>query len=263
VVSSLVQGFFPHLARSIADSAQLREAVKQAVRDLSASSLQTSSVNDYLRAIRAFLAWLHEEQHSTELIKVAYLKAEQKTIATFNSQQVERVLRWKPRTFSQFRLQALTSTLLDSGLRIQEALELRREQIDFDNMLMSVKGKGQKHRMVPISFELRKVLFRWLGKHEYPLVYPTRQGTRLTQRNLLRELKALGRTLRITGVRFSFHTFRHTFAVNYIRAGGNLYYLSRILGHASVKTTERYLGSLGAEDLRAVHDKLSLLNPAR
>jgi site-specific recombinase XerD len=50
--------------------------------------------------------------------------------------------------------------------------------------------------------------------------------------------------------------------VNYLRAGGNLYYLSRILGHTSVKTTEWYLGSLGVEDLRAVQDKLSLLNPA-
>jgi integrase len=76
---------------------------------------------------------------------------------------------------------------------------------------------------------------------------------------MLRDLKLLGRWLDMTGVRVSFHTFQRTFAVNYLRAGGNLYYLSRILGHTSVKTTERYLGSLGVEDLRAVHDKLSLL----
>ena len=57
----------------------------------------------------------------------------------------------------------------------------------------------------------------------------------------------------------SFHTFRHTFAVSYLRAGGNLFYLSRILGHSSVTTTEKYLQSLGVEDLQAVHDRLSLL----
>lgn len=57
----------------------------------------------------------------------------------------------------------------------------------------------------------------------------------------------------------SFHTFGHTFAVSYLRAGGNLYYLAHILGHSSVKTTERYLESLGLEDLQAVHDKPSLL----
>ena len=52
-------------------------------------------------------------------------------------------------------------------------------------------------------------------------------------------------------------------AVSYLRAGGNLFYLSRILGHSSVTTTEKYLQSLGVEDLQAVHDRLSLLNPAR
>jgi integrase/recombinase XerD len=113
--------------------------------------------------------------------------------------------------------------------------------------------------MVPFSFELRKVVYRWLAKHKFDLVFPTSEGTALDQRNLLHTLKAIGRNLGVNGVRVSFHTFRHTFAVSYLRAGGNLYYLARILGHSSEKTTERYLESLGPEDLQAVHDKLSLL----
>jgi site-specific recombinase XerD len=52
-------------------------------------------------------------------------------------------------------------------------------------------------------------------------------------------------------------------AVSYLRAGGNLFYLSKILGHTSVTTTEKYLQSLGVEDLQAVHDRLTLLNPGR
>jgi site-specific recombinase XerD len=49
-------------------------------------------------------------------------------------------------------------------------------------------------------------------------------------------------------------------AVSYLRAGGNLFYLSKILGHTSVKTTERYLQSLGVEDLQKVHNGLSILS---
>jgi integrase/recombinase XerD len=64
----------------------------------------------------------------------------------------------------------------------------------------------------------------------------------------------------VSDVRCSFHTLRHTFAVNYLRKGGNLYYLQRILGHSSITTTERYLRSLGIEDLQKVHDGLSLLS---
>ena len=63
----------------------------------------------------------------------------------------------------------------------------------------------------------------------------------------------------ITGVRCSWHTLRHTFAVSYLRKGGNLYYLQRIMGHTPISTTERYLRSLGIEDLQKVHDGLSLL----
>ena len=153
--------------------------------------------------------------------------------------------------------------LLDTGLRIEEALSLQRDQLDLENLLVKVKGKGEKHRIVPMSFELRKVLYRWLSRHESSRIFPTVQGRRLTQRKLLRDLKLLGKKLGVNGVRVSFHTFRHTFAVNYLRSGGNLFYLSKILGHSSVTTTERYLQSLGVEDLRAVHDRLSLLSNAR
>jgi integrase/recombinase XerD len=68
---------------------------------------------------------------------------------------------------------------------------------------------------------------------------------------------------RIAGVRTSWHTLRHTFSVGYLRNGGNLYYLQRILGHSSITTTERYLRSLGIEDLLKVHDGLSLLSARR
>jgi len=241
----------------------VKEAVKRGVVNLASSTLQPSSINDYVRAMNAFLRWCHAEGHLSELIKLGYLKEERKVIQTFSPQQIKALLSWKPRTFSDYRLHALVATLLDCGLRIQEALELRREQVDLENLLVKVKGKGEKHRIVPISFELRRVLYRWLGKHKFGLVFPTLQGREQNQRNMLRDLKDLGRRLSITGVRVSFHTFRHTFAVSYLRAGGNLFYLSRILGHSSVTTTEKYLQSLGVEDLQAVHDRLSLLNPAR
>jgi integrase/recombinase XerD len=66
--------------------------------------------------------------------------------------------------------------------------------------------------------------------------------------------------LKISGVRCSPHTLRHSFAVNYLRAAGNLFYLSRILGHTSVKTTERYVQSLSVSDFQAVHNGLSILS---
>jgi site-specific recombinase XerD len=110
-----------------------------------------------------------------------------------------------------------------------------------------------------MSLELRKVLFRWCQRCPKTYVFGTRSNTRLTVRNFQRDFKAICTQLGITDVRCSPHTLRHTFAVSYLRAGGNLFYLSKILGHTTVKTTERYLQSLDAGDLQAVHDRLSLL----
>ena len=195
-----------------------------ALRDRGPSPI---SCNTYCRAINAYLRWLHDEGHVRELLRIAPLKTERKVLATFSRAQVDAFLHWKPRTFSGHRLHSLVALLLDAGLRIEEALGMRREQVDLENLLVTVKGKGQKHRVVPISLELRKVLYRWLTRNDFDLVFPTQNGGRQTQRNILRDLKLLGRKLTLTGVRVSFHTFRHTFAVNYLRAGGNLFYLSK------------------------------------
>jgi integrase/recombinase XerD len=149
---------------------------------------------------------------------------------------------------------------MDTGLRVNELLCLTRQDVDLENLVLRVKGKGNKHRLVPMSIELRKLLYRHLAVQKHAIVFCTRDGCKVTQRNLLRDFKVGCEKLGIVGVRCSFHTLRHTFAVSYLRAGGNLFYLARILGHTSVKTTEKYLQSLGVEDLQEVHDRLTPLS---
>lgn len=217
------------------------------------------TVNCYLRCLNAYFRWLHTER-GQPLLHVPKLKEEQKVIAVFSASDITRMLGWKPKGFTKHRMHALVCTLLDTGLRISEALAIRRDGVDLENMLLTVVGKGRKERKVPISLELRKVLYRFLLQHKFDLVFCTKAGTRLTRRNAERDFEVLGKKLAIRGVRFSPHTCRHTFAVNYLRAGGNLYYLSRILGHTSVTTTERYLQAVGTQDLQKVHDRLSLLS---
>lgn len=253
------RAFAPHLKAVPLESLALRQALKAGVVAASCSNLQPSSINDYLRAMNAFLRWCRDEGHLPELIKLDYLREEQKVIPTFAPQQIERLLAWKPRTFAEHRLSALVALLLDSGMRISEALGLLKSDVDFDNVLIRVRGKGGKHRTVPMSFELRKVLFKFFRRQDSDLAFPTRTGTRCIARNLLRDFHWLAKELKITGVRFSPHSFRHTFAISYLRNGGNALYLQRILGHSTLEMTNRYVRSLGIEDLQAVHDRLTLL----
>jgi site-specific recombinase XerD len=217
------------------------------------------SINTYLRCLKAFLKWAYEEGVIREPVKLSWLKEEQKVLATLSEAHVRALLGWKPANAAGTRLHCLICLLLDTGLRISEAISLTKEDVDFENLVLKVRGKGMKHRLVPFSRELRRLLWRHVQRTDH-LIYATRNKTRLSSRDVLRDMKKIGGQLGIIGVRLSPHTLRHTFAVSYLRAGGNLFYLSRILGHSSIETTQRYLQSLGVQDIQAVHDKLSLLS---
>lgn len=250
------------------DIHNIRPSLRQLIQAQLEKGNKPVSVNSWLTGIRAYLMWLHNEGFLKEKPRVELLKFEQKVIATFTTAQVEKLLAFKPASATTRRTHAATCLLLDSGLRVAEMVALSPADVDFENLLLKVHGKGNKQRIVPMSFELRKRLWQYqmkaarnshgLGDVRY--FFGTRTNTRVTVRNFQRDFKVLGKQLGIVGVRMSPHTLRHTFAVNYLRAGGNLFYLSKILGHTSITTTQRYLQSLGIEDLQAVHNKLSLLS---
>jgi integrase/recombinase XerD len=222
------------------------------------------TVNTYLRCLKAFLRWCHEEKLIDEPIRLAWLKEPSKILPTFSPEQIKRLIEYRPTSPSGRRLHMMALVAIDTGLRIAELLSLMRSGVDLDNLVLRVMGKGAKERLVPISLDLRKRLYRYLSSHTAvpgSLVFATKYDGQLSQRDVLRDFKKLAKRAGLDsgGVRCSFHTLRHTFAVSYLRSGGNLYFLQRILGHSSLATTEKYLRSLGVADLQAVHDRLSPL----
>jgi integrase/recombinase XerD len=91
-------------------------------------------------------------------------------------------------------------------------------------------------------------------------LFPTRAATKLNQRNALRAHYALLNRIHIP--KSGFHRLRHTFATSYLQNGGDVVRLSRVLGHAQVTTTVRYL-HLVTTDLQKPHQQLSILNRLR
>jgi integrase/recombinase XerD len=153
----------------------------------------------------------------------------------------------------------MVSLALDTGCRVSELVGLKRTALDFENLIVSVRGKGDKERIVPISIECRKILFKFLQKHDFDFVFPTLHGGKVYYRSALDQFKKLCKKQGVFGVRLSWHTLRHTFATCYLRDGGNIIYLSRILGHTSVQTTQMYVQN-NVQDLALVHAKTSLLS---
>jgi site-specific recombinase XerD len=96
------------------------------------------------------------EGHISESLAIPKVKQPKRIIPTYSADDVVRILSHKPRNHTERRLLSVLALLVDSGLRIEEALILRRAAIDLDSLVITVKGKGQKDRIVPFSIECRK-----------------------------------------------------------------------------------------------------------
>jgi integrase/recombinase XerD len=228
------------------------------------AGVRPRSVNTYLQALNAFGVWLHQE-HGEDRVHQKLLQTEKRVLVTLTEKELRTLLAFKPQTFPQWRSYALVSTILDTGGRIEELLIAKELDFDFENPLVTVYGKGRKERKIPFSFELRKLLFRYVQfKHKHGvsdyLMFPTRDGTKWSQRTALRSHYIL---LQKVGLPMSgFHRLRHTFATQYLKAGGDVVRLSKLLGHSQITTTQKYEHLL-TEDLQAPCQRLSILSRLR
>ena len=189
------------------------------------------------------------------------MKEPKNILPTLTDSQIQRLISWKPKGKYERRLHLLILFLLDTGCRISEALNVRVREIDFDNLLVVLDGKGRKQRVVPFSFELRKAMFRYCkeaNRTPDSLLFANRSGTILGRRNVLRSVKLLCRDLGFEPPARTLHSFRHTFAVNYLRRGGSAFHLQKVLGHSTLEMTRRY-ANLVTSDLSAIHERVSLL----
>lgn len=256
-VSPATLEWYKHSFKWLPSESPSQDELKDAVMRMREKGLKATGCNSAIRAINAYLKW------SGSALKIPALKEPELILPTFTAEQVSRLVKWKPQTFYQRRLHLLVLVLLDTGCRISEALSLRVSEIDFDNLLVTLDGKGSKQRMVPFSFELRKVLFRFVTEYRKPdaLLFSSRSETKLGRRVMLRDVKLLCKRLGFNPPARTLHAFRHTFAVNYIRRGGSVFHLQKVLGHSTLEMTRRY-ANLVTADLQAMHERVSLLRAA-
>jgi integrase/recombinase XerD len=243
---------FKWLANPTPTDADLRDFVIR----MREQGLKATSCNARIRAVNAYLRWSGSPLH------ISRLKEEQRVLPTFTVDQIARLAAYKPKRKYQKRLHTLVLLLADTGCRINEALSLRWCDCDFDNLLLTVQGKGRRERKVPMSFQLRRALWRFKQTSTFDdLVFCTRRGTKLGRREVLRDVKVLCNRLGIKPPERTLHAFRHAYAIHYLRKGGSVFHLQRVLGHTTLDMTRRYV-NLTTEDLQKAHQATSLLADA-
>lgn len=155
--------------------------------------------------------------------------------------------------FLRYRNHAIFATLIFTGLRKQELLNLKYTDIDTDNFTIFVKqGKGNKDRIVPMSYTLAQSLKRYKDERKRlnktnPEFFSSLRGNVGFTDNGLKKL--VDQVRKSSGVSFTVHKLRHTFATLMLEGGCDIYSLSKMMGHSDIKTTTIYL-SASAEHLR-------------
>lgn len=153
------------------------------------------------------------------------------------------------------RDRALLELFYSSGLRVSELCGLRWRDLDLDQGLVGVRGKGGKERVVPVGSHARDALAQWRASRAAganDCVFPGRDGRPLTTRAVQLRLKQLALRQGVAK-RVHPHLLRHSFASHMLESSGDLRAVQELLGHADIATTQIYT-HLDFQHLAKVYD---------
>jgi len=225
--------------------------------------LKITSVDAHVRAIKVFLNFLYKEGYWEENLSSTLKRPRlpKQFPHVLNDEQVNLLLKApNKKTWEGYRNYVMLLTFLDTGIRLSELLTLTIDRTNLIRGSLLVEGKGEKEREVYMGKTLRKEMSRWLKMRGfYPYedrVFVTRDGRPLKKRGVEQIVERLAKKVGIQGVRCSPHTLRHTFATNFIRNGGDVFTLQRLLGHSDIQTCMIYV-HMGGKQLREAMLKYS------
>jgi integrase/recombinase XerD len=244
---------------------QFAEYLKTRVNPKTGKPISTYTQHGYFQVIKTFLKWCADEEDLESLVsakmlkKVPQVKVDIKVIEIFSDDQVRALFEATKKEETEWlaiRDRAILSCLFDTGMRASELTGLTLEHVYITNhdAYLKIFGKGSKWREVPLGSRARiaihKYIHRYRPQSDYQNVFLSRTKEPFSLGGLIQLFKRLGKWWHIKGVRCSPHTARHSYAINYLKNGGDVFKLSRLLGHTSVKVTENYLRAFQAKDAR-------------
>jgi integrase/recombinase XerD len=249
------------------DLAAYRAYLAHRTTDEAAEPLSTASVNLHLAGLRGFfqfasLTGITPIGKDVILYCLETLKSRTaRPYEVLDDDEQRRILEAANSSERDYTLLAL---MLATGLRVNEVVNVKVGDLTVDDgngglVLRVRKAKGRRERLVPISETMRTMLRVYLDMTGRSLanradretyLFRSRQGPRLTTRRVRQIVTGYAHKAGITDKAISPHSLRHTVAFTLLKNGADLPTVQKFLGHASIKTTQRYLDHLALADLR-------------
>lgn len=226
--------------------------------------LSPRTVLCHVRALKAFSSWLYGEGYTEEnrLKNLKLPKAPATIVEPLSTHETKTIFASVNKNSPiGFRNHVILLTVLDTGLRASEAAGIRLGNINVDDGYIKVMGKGQKERIVPVGKVVQKALWTYITMmrpkpHDADCdrLFLSNTGNPITV-NLIKLL--FSRLAKASGVtRLHAHLCRHTFAINYLLNGGDIFSLQAILGHTTLEMVHHYLHFTSSQ-VAAQHHKYS------
>jgi site-specific recombinase XerD len=208
----------------------------------------------YYNTLKVFLRWCVKEGYLEKdpLVNVVCPKPDKKLPQRLSAKQANLLLdtvnnypyKWN---FLRVRNYAILATLIYTGLRKEELLNLKYSDVDVDQLTIFVRlGKGRKDRIIPMTYNLAEALGNYLIER--------RRLNRTCQEFFVSRVNNIGfdycslrrlitQMRKATNLKFTAHSLRHTFATLMVEGGCDIYSLSKMMGHSDIKTTTLYLSA--------------------
>jgi site-specific recombinase XerD len=234
------------------------------MRQAEDGKLKIQYIHGLGRAVRSFSSWAYEEGFLDEnVMSRLKLPPLPKTLPEpLSEEEIDRVLTACLNTHERLRNFAMLMVFLDTGIRLDELVNVRFSRVDFAIGEMTIFGKGSKERKVPIGAQAKKAVIDYVAKErpepsnpqDEDRIFLNADGNPVTHdtvEKMFQRVKSMAEVKNLHP-----HVCRHTFSVRYLINGGDVFSLQKILGHTSLEMTRKYV-NLASGDVKDKHRRYS------
>lgn len=215
----------------------------------SINRLEVSTVNRHISSLKSFFNYLVDESiiKVSPMEEVSSLKKTKKLPKYLSISEVNKLLNIPLNSEFDYRNKAMLELMYATGLRVSELVSIEYSNIDFENSIIRINGKGKKERIIPLgevaSYYLKVYLSDYrsklLKRNTYNQVFLNNHGKPITRQGfnyILENIREL------TGIEKEItpHVLRHSFATHLLEGGADIRSIQEMLGHENISTTNIY-----------------------